>query len=194
MTPDMLTWLGLLGGVITCVGYALAAISPMFYGLALFGLVLNWLGDSLDGSIARHRGIERPQYGFFLDHTVDGFAMALIAGGVGLSPLAHLWCALVGLVGYYILTIVSLMTCLATGVFKVSFAGFGPTEIRLAIAGATICGAVLPGGEVNVAGWSITICDGGILALAAGLVVTAVIQTVATARKLALIDPPHRVQ
>lgn len=194
ITPDTLTWLGLTGAVITCLGYALAAFSPKFYVLALTGLVLNWLGDSLDGSIARHRGIERPQYGFFLDHTVDGFAMALIAGGIGLSPMAHLWCALVGLTGYYMLTILSLTTCLATGVFKVSFAGCGPTEIRLAITGATVSGALLPTAQFTFAGWSLTMYDCGILALAAGLVLTAVIQTIATARTLAQIDPPHRAK
>ena len=192
ITSDMLTWLGLTGAGLTCLGFWLARLGPRWYALALCGLLLNWLGDSLDGSLTRYRGTERPQYGFFLDHTVDGFAMALVAGGVGLSPMAHFWCALIGLMGYYLLTILSLTACLATGVFRVSFAGVGPTEIRLVIAGSTVSALVLPIRQFDFAGSAFTYYDGGILILAAGIVITAIVQTTCTARELAKVDPPHR--
>ncbi len=191
ITSNHLTALGLFGAVLICLGYWLAGFRMAFYALALFGMLLNWLGDSLDGSLARYRGAERPQFGFFLDHSVDGFAMALVAGGVGLSPMAHFWCALLALASYYIVVILSLTTCLATGVFKVSFGGIGPTEVRLGIIGCTLCAIVLPVFRFNIAGLSLTVYDVILVLLSAGLVITAIIHTMDTARQLALIDPPR---
>jgi archaetidylinositol phosphate synthase len=189
LTSDMLTAVGLFGAGLACLSYCLARINTGFFWLAIVGLVVNWLGDSLDGSLARFRAAERPQYGFFLDHTVDGFAMALVASGVGLSPMAHFWCALLALMGYYLLTILSLTTCLATGVFKVSFGGVGPTEIRLGIISATIAAALLPIGHADFDGVTLSVYDGVLLALSAGLVIMAMTHTVQTAKKLAISDP-----
>lgn len=191
ITPDLLTGLGFLGAVVMCMSYWLAERSIALLWGGIFGLILNWLGDSLDGSLARYRGIERPQYGFFLDHTVDSFAMALVALGIGLSPMAHFWCALLALGGYYIIVILSLTTCLATGVFRVSFGGIGPTEIRLGIITCTISAALLHIAHFNVWGMDLTIYDGIILILTVGIVLTAVLQAYATVRELATIDPPH---
>jgi len=174
------------------VSFWLAERNIMLLWAGIFGLVLNWLGDSLDGSLARYRGIERPQYGFFLDHSVDSFAMALVAIGIGLSPMAHVWCALLALGGYYVVVILSLLTCLATGVFKISFNGIGPTEIRLGIITCTISAALLHIAHFNVWGRDLTIYDGIILVLTAAFVSTAAIQAYATARQLATIDPPRQ--
>lgn len=193
VTSDLLTGLGFLGAVLVCLGYWLASTRLAFLWLALAGFALNWFGDSLDGSLARFRLRERPQYGFFLDHTVDSFAMALVALGVGLSPMAHVWCALLALGAYYIIVILSLITCLATGVFKVSFGNVGPTEIRLGIVVCTVGAALLPIPVFRFHGAILTVYDGLILVLAAGLVVTAIVDAVATARKLADIDPPRNV-
>ena len=191
VTSDKLTAVGLTGAVITSLGYWLASFRIGFLVLAIAGLVINWLGDSLDGSLARYRGAERPQYGFFLDHTIDGFAMAFVAAGFGLSPMAHFVCGLIVLVAYYVVVILSLTTCLATGVFRVSFGGVGPTEIRLGIIVMTLCGLLLPIRQFTVFGAQITAYDGIILALAAGLMGTAITHTVKTARSLAEIDPPR---
>ena len=54
-------------------------------------LALNWFGDSLDGSLARARQIERPRYGYYLDHLVDAVSTAAIAIGIGVSPYMMLW-------------------------------------------------------------------------------------------------------
>lgn len=192
ITSDLLTGLGFLGAVLTFLGYWLASIRLAFLWLALAGLALNWFGDSLDGSLARFRKTERPQYGFFLDHTVDSFAMALVASGIGLSPMAHFWCALLALGGYYIIVILSLMTCLATGVFKVSFSNVGPTEIRLGIVACTVSAALLPIPVFRLYDTLFTAYDGLILVLTAGLVLTAIVHAAATARQLAEIDPPRQ--
>jgi len=82
VTSDMLTFLGVVGAVLTFAGFFLSDRSVSWLWLAIAGLVLNWLGDSLDGSLARYRGTERPRYGFFLDHMADTFVMALVAVGV----------------------------------------------------------------------------------------------------------------
>ena len=71
MTPDGLTIIGVIGAVIILVSYGLSNLEPAFLWLASFGFFVNWFGDSLDGTLARYRKIERPKYGFFVDHTVD---------------------------------------------------------------------------------------------------------------------------
>src|SRR5512140_709891 len=100
VTPDLLTGLGLLGSVIIFTGYLLTTIDVRFMWLASFGFVLNWFGDSLDGTLARVRQIERPRYGYFIDHVVDTLAEVLVFVGVGLSPYVDLTLALLTLIGY----------------------------------------------------------------------------------------------
>ena len=191
-TSDGLTALGLVGAAVTCLSYWLANHDPAYLWLAIAGLVINWLGDSLDGSLARFRKLERPQYGFFLDHSVDAFAMAFIAIGIGLSPQAQLGCALAVLVAYYLMVILSMATCLATGVFRVSYGGVGPTEIRLVIVLCTLAAILLPTPSFTVAANQFSIYDVTLMVVSAALLVAAAVQTCLTANSLAKIDPPRR--
>ena len=94
VTPNQLTGLGVLAAVGTGVAYALSARSPAWLGLASLMLVLHWLGDSLDGTLARVRRAERPRYGYYLDHFVDAFSTSAIGIGIGLSPYVDLTLAL----------------------------------------------------------------------------------------------------
>jgi phosphatidylglycerophosphate synthase len=130
MTPDKLTIIGILGSVIIFVGYVLSNEHPAFLWLASFGFVINWFGDSLDGSLARHRKIERPKYGFFVDHTVDAFSQLLIFAGLGLSPYISFNVAILALVGYMMISVYIYVDTYVTGLFKISYGKFGPTEIR----------------------------------------------------------------
>jgi len=130
MTPDKLTIIGILGSVIIFGGYVLSNEHRAFLWLASLGFVINWFGDSLDGSLARHRKIERPKYGFFVDHTVDAFSQLLVFAGLGLSPYVSFDVAILGLVGYMLLSIYVYVDTYVTGVFKISYGKFGPTEIR----------------------------------------------------------------
>ncbi len=130
MTPDILTIIGILGSVIIFVGYVLSNEHPAFLWLASLGFVINWFGDSLDGSLARHRKIERPKYGFFIDHTVDAFSQLLIFAGLGLSPYVSFSVASLALIGYMMISIYVYVNTYVTGVFKISYGKFGPTEIR----------------------------------------------------------------
>jgi archaetidylinositol phosphate synthase len=101
--------------------------------LASLGLVINWFGDSLDGTLARFRKIERPKYGFFIDHTVDAVSTLLVVFGLGLSPYVRFEIACLALIGYLLMSVfVYIRTCVE-GVFKISYGRFGPTEVRLIV-------------------------------------------------------------
>ena len=84
VTPDVLTATGIFGSVMTFAGYWASSSTATFLWLASLGLVVNWFGDSLDGTLARFRHIERPKFGFFIDHTVDAISESLIVFGLGL--------------------------------------------------------------------------------------------------------------
>jgi phosphatidylglycerophosphate synthase len=130
VNPDMLTGLGFLGSVLIFAGYALTSIDVRFMWLSSFGLLVNWFGDSLDGTLARYRKIERPRYGYFIDHVVDTATEALVFIGMGLSPFIDLRLALFALIGYFMLSIYVFLVTYVSGEFRISFAKLSPTEIR----------------------------------------------------------------
>lgn len=130
VTPDLLTFLGFVGSLCIFSGYLLTNRSPHFLWLASFGALLNWFGDSTDGNLARYRHTERPKYGFFLDHSVDTISIVLVFIGLGLSPYVRLNLALLGLVGYLLMSIFVYVDTVVNGVFQISFGMLGPTEAR----------------------------------------------------------------
>jgi archaetidylinositol phosphate synthase len=133
MTPDILTAIGLVGAFGVGAGYMLARYNPLFIWLASLGLVVNWFGDSLDGSLARHRHIERPKYGFFIDHTIDVIAEVAIFGGVALSGYVTPVLALLALVGYLMMSVFVYVYTFVSREFRISFGGMGPTEMRMVV-------------------------------------------------------------
>lgn len=133
VTPDRLTALGFAGAVLVACGFGLSNFGRDWLWLALLGFVLNWFGDSLDGSIARFRKIERPDYGYFIDHSLDALANTLLVLGLGLSPYLRMDTALFGLVGYLLLSVHTFISARIFGVFQLSYLGGGPTEMRLAL-------------------------------------------------------------
>jgi len=130
VTPDHLTLLGFGASILTGVSYALTDIDKNYLWLANLGFILNWVGDSLDGNLARYRKIERPKYGFFIDHTIDAASEVIIFIGIGLSPYVDLTLALLALVGYLCMANLVYITTSVEGVFKISYGRLGPTEIR----------------------------------------------------------------
>ncbi len=130
MTPDILTGIGFFGAILIAVSYYLTNFNPAFLWLASFGFFINWFGDSLDGTLARFRKIERPRYGFFLDHTLDSASETIIFIGLGLSPYVNLNLAFLALIGYLLLSIFVFISTYVSGEFKISYGSFGPTEIR----------------------------------------------------------------
>ena len=89
VTSDLLTYLGVLGAVVCAVGCILSNINVNYLWISSLGLVINWYGDSLDGTLARVRHTQRPLYGFFIDHTLDAITICIMCVGFGLSPAFH---------------------------------------------------------------------------------------------------------
>lgn len=189
VTSDQLTGLGVAGAGLAFLGYWLSHYSPAYLWLACAGVVLNWFGDSLDGSLARHRSRERPRYGFFLDHMTDTMAMALIALGIGCSPYGAITSAMAVLLAYYLMVILTMVTSKTTGVFAISFAGIGPTEIRLFIVACTMAAFVFPTPVFEFQETQFTLYDAVMVGLAGLLVATCIVQAIKTARMLARQDP-----
>ena len=130
-TPNLLTVLGVAGAIVVGTGYALARVHPAWFLLASLGLAVNWFGDSLDGTLARVRRIERPKYGYYLDHMVDGFNTAVIGAGIGLSGYVSLPVAMLLVIVYLMLSINVYLESSALGLFDLGYGIFGPTEVRL---------------------------------------------------------------
>jgi phosphatidylglycerophosphate synthase len=131
INSDILTGIGILGAVITCGAYCFSNQNSAFLWVASLGFVINWLGDSLDRNLARYRKIERPKYGFFVDHTVDSFNEVLIVFGLGLSPYVSFNVACLGLIGYLLMSILVYIRTYVSGVFQLSYGKLGPTEVRV---------------------------------------------------------------
>jgi phosphatidylglycerophosphate synthase len=132
ITPNMFTGLAFLGALIASASYVIARWQPAFLWLATVGLLLNWLGDSLDGNLARFRRIERPRYGFFLDQNLDAFEQLLFALGIGFSGFIRLEIAMFTLAAYFLMSILSLVRAVVSNVFTMAYAGVGSTELRVA--------------------------------------------------------------
>ena len=189
VTPDMLTTIGVIASIFTFAGYALVPISKSFLWLASFGFVMNWFGDSLDGTLARYRHIERPRFGFFIDHAVDAVSIVLIFLGLGLSGYVDLVVACLAAIGYLMLAILVYLKTYVTGVFEMTSAKIGPTEVR--VLGILINTVVFFIGnpEISlpllgmVSFFSIVV--GGLAVL---MMSYFVIKTIIEARKLALLD------
>ena len=131
VTSDHLTLFGLMAAVLIGVSYWLTKFDPKYLWLANLGFLLNWFGDSLDGSLARYRKLERPKYGFFIDHTVDIVSEMSIFFGIGLSPYVDFEIALIALVGYLCMSNLVYITTSVKGEFKISYGSLGPTEARV---------------------------------------------------------------
>ena len=131
VTSDSLTVLGFLGSLLIFFSYWLTRLDRNFLWLASLGFLINWFGDSLDGTLARHRKIERPHYGFYIDHVIDAVAEMLIFLGIGLSPYVDFRLACLGLIVYMLVSILVYIMTITSGFFRISAGKIGPTEIRL---------------------------------------------------------------
>ena len=186
VTPDRLTIFGLSGAAFTFLGYVGSNLHPLWLLLAIAGYVVNWFGDSLDGSLARFRQIERPSYGYFIDHSCDGLATLLILSGMGLSPYVTMDMALLALAGYFLLSIHAFLSARVLGELRLSYVAAGPTELRLMLIGLTAAMLALgsrPGLFGRISGFDLFV---GLVA--AALVVLFGLQTLVTGKKLARLD------
>jgi len=183
VTPDRLTSLGMAGAFMIFAGYVASNLGAAWLLLAIAGYVVQWFGDSMDGSLARHRRIERPSYGYFIDHSCDGLATLLILAGIGLSPFVTMDVALVALAGYLLLSIHAYLSARVLGEFKLSYLAAGPTELRLMLIALTLMMMVLgagPGLFGALSGFDLFVGVAGMI-----LILLFVIQTLVTGRRLA---------
>lgn len=131
LTSDQLTLLGFTAQLAAGLSYALARYDRRMLLLAMLCIALNWIGDSLDGTLARTRQQQRPRYGFYVDHVVDIFGAAALMLGLSFSGLLHWQTALAMLIAFLLLSAESYLAAYTLTRFEMSQAFFGPTEIRL---------------------------------------------------------------
>jgi archaetidylinositol phosphate synthase len=181
LKPDHFTALGVLASIGIAAAYVLSNGDSAWLWAASALLVVHWLGDSLDGTLARVRRSERPRYGYYLDHLVDAFATAAIGIGLGLSPYMLLAVGLAIVVAYLILSINTYLETHAFGVFTLGYGRLGPTEARLIlVAMNTLLALGLAGaGLVNVLG----------IGLAAVMIAALVARAARNLKRLAELEP-----
>jgi phosphatidylglycerophosphate synthase len=195
LLPNHLTLFGLTGAGLAAAGFILSNWSVDWLWLACLGLLMNWFGDSLDGTLARLRNIERPRFGFFVDHTSDLFSQFVIFLSLGLSPCTHFGVACLGLIAFLIAFVYTLIGAHVLGTMRITYFGFGATEIRALLLVGNLL--VLAFGIVNLRPWfgifavsaSVSIHDFVIVCLS--LFATLLIAALAfrEARKLSGDDP-----
>lgn len=187
--PDDMTALGVLAAFGVAAAYQLSNESLAWLWMASGLLVLQWVGDSLDGTLARVRGIERPTYGYYLDHLVDAIATAAIGIGLGLSPFMLLSVGTLIVVAYLILSINVYLESFAFNRFSIGYGRIGPTEIRLILIALNTALALKLGLDFRLAGLDLTVFDVVGLAIATVMLVLLVGRSVTNLRELARKEP-----
>jgi phosphatidylglycerophosphate synthase len=188
VNSDHLTLLALAAMAMAGGAYAAARWDPRALWLVVVALALNWFGDSLDGTVARVRRVERPRYGFYVDHVLDIVGTTLLVSGLALSGYMTPLLAMALLVAYLLVAGEVFLATAAHGVFRMSFLWFGPTELRIVLAIGTI--ALLGDPRVDL-GWlgDVRLFDVGAACATAGLLAALVTALVRNTRALARMEP-----
>jgi len=176
VNSDHLTLLGFVAMFLAGCSYALARWNPWGFILATLCLALNWFGDSLDGTLARVRNCQRPRYGFYVDHMIDSIGALFLMGGLAISGQVDWRIAAGMLIAFLLLSIESYLASYTLGIFRLSFAKFGPTEIRILLAIGNIALFFRP--DAKIPGMPYRLFDfGGAIAIAAMAVMLLVAAT-----------------
>ena len=163
---DHLTLLGFAAMLLAGCSYAAAHWNHWALLLATVFLAVNWFGDSLDGTLARFRNRQRPRYGFYVDHMIDSFGALFLMAGLAVSGYIDWRIATGLLVAFLLLSIESYLASYTLGTFRLSFAKFGPTEIRILLGITNAILFFLP--AARIPGWSHRLLDiGGAIAIVA---------------------------
>jgi archaetidylinositol phosphate synthase len=187
--PDHMTALGVLAAVGIAAAYLLSNGDKTWLWAASALLVVHWLGDSLDGTLARVRKIERPKYGYYLDHLVDAVATALIGIGLGLSPWMLLSVGLLIVIAYLVLSINTYLETYAFGVFTLGYGRVGPTEVRLLLIGLNTLIALGVGLGFHVGDLGLTVLDLIGIGIAAVMAAGLAGRAARNLRRLAELEP-----
>jgi archaetidylinositol phosphate synthase len=187
--PDDMTALGVLAALGVCAAYQLSNEDSAWLWAASGLLVVQWLGDSLDGTLARVRNIQRPKYGYYLDHIVDAIATAAIGIGLGLSPFMLLSIGTLIVVAYLILSINVYLESMAFGRFRLGYGYLGPTEIRAVLILLNTALALDLALDFNLLELDMTVFDAIGLAIASVMIILLAVRVFGNLRELAKEEP-----
>ena len=187
MNSDHLTGLALLAMAVAGASFWAARLNRLWLVMVVASLDVNWFGDSLDGTLARVRRQQRPRYGFYVDHVVDCFGVLFLLGGLALSGFMHPLVATGLLVAYFMLSIEIYLATYCLTVFRLSFWGMGPTELRVVLAAGAL--ALMRDPHVEVLGGRYELFDvGGVVAIA-GILMVLLISVFRNTRALYRAEP-----
>jgi phosphatidylglycerophosphate synthase len=187
INSDHLTGLGAVAMLGTGICYAVAPMWPAALAGAIALLAINWLGDSLDGTVARVRRHERPRYGFYVDHVLDAAGILFLIAGLVAGGFLSMALASAFLLAYYLLTIEIALATHTLGTFRMSYWKFGPTELRILLALGTL--QLMRSPWSTVAGHRLLLFDLGLGAAAAAVIVTFVVAAIGNTRTLYRLEP-----
>jgi archaetidylinositol phosphate synthase len=180
--PDHLTALGFAAQFLAGVCYALARWNQWgLFGATIF-IALNWLGDSLDGTLARYRNRLRPRYGFYVDHTIDTFGAIFLMAGLAASKYVHWEVAAAMLTAFLALSIETYLASYTLADFRLSHGWFGPTEIRILMVMGNAALVFSP--RVDLFGREFLLLDAGGTIAAAAMLGMAVVATIRHTKRL----------
>jgi phosphatidylglycerophosphate synthase len=191
VNPDHLTGIGAIGMVMAGAAYAAAPWEARSLFAVAIALAVNWFGDSLDGTLARARRCPRPRYGYYLDHVIDTAGSILIVGGLALSGLITPILAMGVLVAYLAVSAETYLATHAVGVFRMSYAGFGPTELRILLGAGSIAAYFNPVVSLGPLGTFLLFDVGGVAATMA-LAITFAYSAISRSRELYRAEPLPR--
>lgn len=187
VNSDRLTALGLGAQIGAGISYALSRRNRYALIVAVMCVALNWLGDSLDGTLARVRRQQRPRYGFYVDHIVDIFGATVLMGGLGCSGLLHWQTATAMLIAFLLLSGESYLATYTLSCFELSQGIFGPTEIRILLMIGTL--AALRSPYSTVFGHRLLLFDAGGVIASVSMFALAAIVTVRHTMQLYREEP-----
>ena len=182
INSDHLTLLGLVSMPIAGAAFALIPRTPWAATTFVAALAANWFGDSLDGTLARVRNRQRPRYGYYIDHVVDLVGTASLVAGIAASGAMRPSLAILLFSAYVLVAAESFLATHALGVFRISFGGFGPTELRIVLAIGAVAIADSP--WVDVVSRRLLLFDVGGIAAIIGLVGAFVLSALRNTRAL----------
>jgi phosphatidylglycerophosphate synthase len=189
--PDHLTLLGLMASTAIAVAYMLSNRNPLWLWGVSFALVVQWFGDSLDGNLARYRKIQRPRYGYYLDHLTDAYSTLAIGLGLGLSPYMLLSVGLAVVTAYLVLSINVYLETYVFNEFSFSYGRLGPTEVRVLLILLNTAAFVVGPGQFTLMGVGMTAFDVAGAIIAVGMLLLLLGRAAGNLRKLAALEPPN---
>ena len=182
VSPDHLTALGFGAQFLAGASYALARWSKYGLAAATIFIAVNWLGDSLDGTLARYRERLRPRYGFYVDHMVDTFGATFLMSGLAVSNYLHWQIAVSMLLAFLVLSIETYLAAYTLCDFRLSHGFFGPTEIRILLVIGNVTLLFHP--YTRLLGHDFLLFDVGGVVVAGGMLTMAIASTIRHTRRL----------